>query len=84
MVVDIDLLQQTFQTSMVIKPLKVVKYCVVIVQLAIERKSMTVSGNTIQAEGLDEFIKNLGQKGLILSKKIAKVVLEKPRRALEI
>ena len=30
---------------------------------------MTVSDNTIKAEGLDDFIKNLGKKGLNVSKK---------------
>ena len=32
------------------------------------KKSMTVSDNTIQAEGLGDFLKNLGKKGLNLSK----------------
>ena len=36
------------------------------------KKSMTVSDNTIQAEGLGEFFKNLGRKGLNVSKKMAK------------
>ena len=35
---------------------------------------MTVSDNTIQAEALGEFFKNLGRKGLNLSKKMAKVI----------
>ena len=30
------------------------------------KKSMTVSDNTIQAEGLSRFFKNLGKKGLIV------------------
>ena len=41
---------------------------------------MTVSDNTKQAEVLGDFFKNLGKKGLNVSKKIAK----NPGRALEI
>ena len=32
------------------------------------KKTMTVSDNTIQAEGLGDFFKNLGRKGLNVSK----------------
>ena len=45
---------------------------------------MTVNDNTIQAEGLGDFFKNLGKKGLNVSKKMAKNVLRNPGRALEI
>ena len=48
------------------------------------KKSMIVSDNVIQAEGLGDFFKNLGKKGLNLSKKMAKNVLKNPGRALEI
>ena len=48
------------------------------------KKSMIVSDNVIQAEGLGDFFKNLGKKGLNLSKKMAKNVLKIPGRALEI
>ena len=44
---------------------------------------MIVSDNTIQAEGLTDFFKNLGIKGLNVSKKMAKNVLKNPGRALE-
>ena len=44
---------------------------------------MTVSDNTIQAEGLGDFFKNLGSKGLNVSKKLAKNVLSNPTRALD-
>ena len=44
---------------------------------------MTVSDNTIKAEGLGDFFKNLGKKGLNASKKMAKNVLKTPGRALE-
>ena len=37
---------------------------------------MTVSDNTIQAEGLGDFFKNLGKKGPNVSKKMAKNVLK--------
>ena len=45
---------------------------------------MIVSANVIQAEGLSDFFKNLCKKGLNVSKKMAKNVLENPGRALEI
>ena len=48
------------------------------------KKSMIVSDNTIKAEGLGDFFKNLGKKGLNVSKKMAKNVLKKPSRALDI
>ena len=48
------------------------------------KKSMTVSDNTIEAEGLGDFFKNLGKKGLNVSKKMAKNVLKNPSRALDI
>ena len=48
------------------------------------KKSMIVSDNTIQAEGLGDFFKNLGKKGLNVSKKMAKNVLKNPTRALDI
>ena len=37
------------------------------------KKSMTVSDNTIKAEGLGDFFKNLGKKELKVSKKMAKM-----------
>ena len=48
------------------------------------KKSMIVSDNVIQAEGLDDFLKNLGKKGLNVSKKMAKNVLSNPGRALDL
>ena len=48
------------------------------------KKSMIVSDNTIQAEGLGDFFKNLGKKGLNISKKMAKNVLSNPGRALDL
>ena len=38
-----------------------------------KRKAMIVSDNTIQAEGLGDFFKNLGKKGLNVSKKWQKM-----------
>ena len=35
-------------------------------------KSMIVSHNTIEGEGSSDFFKNVGKKGLIVSKKMAK------------
>ena len=48
------------------------------------KKSMTVSDNTIQAESLVNFFKNINEKGLNVSKKKAKNVLSNPRRALDL
>ena len=48
------------------------------------RKTMIVSDNVIQAEGLGDFFKNLGKKGLNVSKKMAKNVLSNPGRALDL
>ena len=43
---------------------------------------MIVSDKVIQAEGFGDFFKNLGKKGLNVSKKMAKNVLSNPGRAL--
>ena len=48
------------------------------------KKSMTVSDNTIKAEGLGSFFKNLGKISAKAGKKLAKNVLSNPGRALEI
>ena len=45
---------------------------------------MTVSDNTIEAEGLSDFFKSLGRKGLKKSKNMAKNVLSNPGRALDL
>ena len=45
---------------------------------------MIVPDNVIQAEGLGDFFKNLGKKGLNVSKKMAKNVLSNPGRALDL
>ena len=47
-------------------------------------KTMIVSDNVVQAEGLGDYFKNLGKKGLNVSKKIAKNVLSNPGRALDL
>ena len=48
------------------------------------KKSMIVSDNTIKAEGLGSFFKNLGKTSSKAGKKIATNVLKNPGRALEI
>ena len=48
------------------------------------KKTMIVSDNVIQAEGLGYFFKNLGKKGLNVSKRMAKNVLSNPGRALDL
>ena len=45
---------------------------------------MTVNDNTIKAQGLGDFFKNLGKKGIIVSKMMAKCVLKTLSRALDI
>ena len=47
-------------------------------------KTLIVSDNVIQAEGLGDFFKNLGKKALNVSKKMAKSVLSNPGRALDL
>ena len=44
---------------------------------------MIVSDNVIQAEGLGSFLKNLGKKGLNVSKMMANVLIN-PGRALDL
>ena len=48
------------------------------------KKSMIVSDNTIQAEGLGDFFKNLGKVSSKAAKKLAKNALKNPSRFLEI
>ena len=48
------------------------------------KKSMIVSDNTIKAEGLGSFFKNLGKISAKAGKKLATNVLKNPGRALEI
>ena len=47
------------------------------------KKTMIVSDNTIAAEGLQDFFKNLGKKRLNVSNKLSKNVLQNPGRALD-
>ena len=48
------------------------------------KKSMIVSDNTIQAEGLGDFFKNLGKISAKAGKKLAKNVKTNPGRALDL
>ena len=48
------------------------------------KKSMTVSDNTIKAEGLGSFFENLGKISSKAGKKLAKNVLSNPGRALDL
>ena len=48
------------------------------------RKTMIVSDNVIQAEGLGDFFKNLGKISAKAGKKLAKNVLSNPGRALDL
>ena len=50
----------------------------------IEKKLMIKSDNTIKAESLGDFFKNLGKKGLNVSEKMAKNVLSNPGRTLNL
>ena len=47
-------------------------------------KSMTVSDNTLKAEGLGDFFKNLGKVSSEAAKKLATNALKNPSRFLEI
>ena len=47
------------------------------------KKSMTVSDNTIKAEGLGSFFENLGKISAKAGKKLAKNVISNPGRALD-
>ena len=46
------------------------------------KKTMIVSDNVIQAEGLGDFFKKLGKKGLNVSKKMAKKRIKQPWTSL--
>ena len=48
------------------------------------KKSMTVSDNTIKAEGLGSFFKNLGKISAKAGKKLAKNVISNPGSALDL
>ena len=48
------------------------------------KKTMIVSDNVIQAEGLGSFFKNLGKISAKAGKKLAKNVLSNPGRALDL
>ena len=48
------------------------------------KKFMTVSDNTIKAEGLSSFFKNLGKISAKAGKKLAKNVISNPGRALDL
>ena len=50
----------------------------------IEKKSMIVSDNTIKAEGLGNFFKNLGKVSANAGKKLATNIFKNPGRALEV
>ena len=52
--------------------------------LVCNRKSMIVSDNVIQAEGLGDFFKNLGKVSSKAAKKLARNALKNPSRFLEI
>ena len=48
------------------------------------KKSTTVSDNTIEAEGLGSFFKNLGKISSKAGKKLAKNIINNPGRALDL
>ena len=58
----------------------IIGYC----SICNRKKSMTVSDNTIKAEGLSSFFKNLGKISSKAGKKLAKNVLINPGRALDL
>ena len=48
------------------------------------KQSLTVSDNTIPTKSLGDFFRNLGKKGLSVSKRMAKNIIRNPGRAFEI
>ena len=58
----------------------IIGYC----SICIRKKSTTVNDNTIKGEGLGDFFKNLGKKGLNVSKKMAKNVLSNLGRSVDL
>ena len=63
---------------------KEVKLLVGICVICNRKKTMIVSDNVIQAEGLGDFFKNLGKVSSKAAKKLAKNALKNPSRFLEI
>ena len=57
-----------------------ISYC----SICNRKKSMTISDDTIKAEGLSSFFKSLGKISAKACKKLANNVLKNPARALEI
>ena len=57
-----------------------ISYC----SICNRKKSMTVSDDTIKAEDLGDFFKDLVKKRLNVSKKMAKKVLSNPETALDL
>ena len=53
---------------------KVSKLLISFCSICDRKKSMTVTGNIIKADGLCDFFKNLGKKGLNVSKKGQKFI----------
>ena len=81
LVVDTYLVQKQIYVSITSKSSKALTgYC----SICNRKKSMTVRDNTIKAESLGDFFKNLGKKGLNVSKKTAKNATKNPGRALDI
>ena len=66
------------------KTVKEVKLLVGKCVICDRKKTMIVSDNVIQAEGLGSFFKNLGKISAKAGKKIAKNVLSNPGRALNL
>ena len=66
------------------KPGKEVKLLVGRCKVCDRKKTMIVSDNVIQAEGLGDFFKNLGKISAKAGKKLAKNVLSNPGRALDL
>ena len=63
---------------------KEVKYLVGKCVICNRKKTMIVSDNVIQAEGLGDFFKNLGKSSVKVGKKLDKNVLSNPGRALDL
>ena len=66
------------------KTVKEIKLLVGKCSLCSRKKSMILSDNTMVAESLGDFFKNLGKERLDVSKKMAKRVVKNPSRFLDI
>ena len=82
LVVDIVLLQKNFNGAIPTNGCKVlIRYCSL--SSCYRKNSTTISDNTIQAQGLGGFFKNLSKSSANVGEKLVENVLSNPTRALD-